>query len=187
MGLHAPGWLYVLEISPRADLLLWTPRARATDLGDGPNLRAGSGPASWVPQSREREERPAAGREKHAERQKNTVIDMYFEVYILCWLYVKTLTAVWWSGKLILCMTRKIRQTITRNIYIRVMLSSSRGVVERTDKALVGAWSELLLEIRHRLPVVSGPLQFWSRARILVSCSFPRGGVYTSVPGTCML
>ena len=41
MGLHGPGWLYVLGITPRGDLPLWTPRARATDLGQGPNLRHG--------------------------------------------------------------------------------------------------------------------------------------------------
>ena len=46
VGLRGPGWLYVLVITPRGDLSLWTPRARATDLGQGPDLlrgiRAGS-------------------------------------------------------------------------------------------------------------------------------------------------
>ena len=41
VGLHGPGWLYVLGITPRGDLPLWTPRARVTDLGQGPNLRRG--------------------------------------------------------------------------------------------------------------------------------------------------
>ena len=33
VGLHGPGWLYVLGVLPRADVPLSTPRARATDLG----------------------------------------------------------------------------------------------------------------------------------------------------------
>ena len=41
VGLHGPGWLYMLGMPPRGDLRLWTPRARATDLGQGPNLRRG--------------------------------------------------------------------------------------------------------------------------------------------------
>ena len=67
IGLQGPGWLYMLGIPPRADVPLWTPRARATDLGQGPNLRAGSGRAPCVPRSREHEKRPAAGREKNAK------------------------------------------------------------------------------------------------------------------------
>ena len=67
VGLHGPGWLYVLGMPPRADVPLSTPRARATDLGRGPNLRMGSGRAPCVPRSREHEERPAAGREKNAD------------------------------------------------------------------------------------------------------------------------
>ena len=67
VGLHAPGWLYVLGMPPRTDVPLLTPRARATDLGQGPNLRMGSGRASCVPRSREHEERSAAGRAKNAE------------------------------------------------------------------------------------------------------------------------
>ena len=74
LGLHAPGWLYVLGIPPRGDLPLWTPRARATDLGQGPNLRAGSGRAPCVPRSREHEKRPATGREQMPKCQKNTFI-----------------------------------------------------------------------------------------------------------------
>ena len=67
VGLHGPGWLYVLGMPPQADVPLSTPRARATDLGRGPNLRMGSGRAPCVPRSREHEERPAAGREKKSE------------------------------------------------------------------------------------------------------------------------
>ena len=52
------------------DWPLWTPRARAPDLGQGPNVRAGSGRAPWVPRCREHEKRPAAGREKSAEGPK---------------------------------------------------------------------------------------------------------------------
>ena len=67
VGLHAPGWLYVVGMPPRADEPLSTPRARATDLGRGPNLRMASGRAPCVPRSREHEERPAAGKEKNAK------------------------------------------------------------------------------------------------------------------------
>ena len=79
VGLHGPGWLYVLRILPRGDVPLSTPRARATDLGRGPNLRMGSGRAPCVPRSREHEERPAAGREKNAEGWKEHT---YLYIYI---------------------------------------------------------------------------------------------------------
>ena len=72
VGLQRPGWLYVLGIPPRADLPLWTPRARATDPGQGPNLGAGSGRPPCLPRNREHEGRPAAGREKNAEWAKKT-------------------------------------------------------------------------------------------------------------------
>ena len=55
VGLHAPGWLHVLGMSPRADVPLSTPRARATDLSQGPHMRMGSGQAPRVPRSREHE------------------------------------------------------------------------------------------------------------------------------------
>ena len=79
VGLHGPGWLYVLGIPPRADLPLRTPRARATDLGQGPNLRKGSGRGPYEPRSREHEKRPATGGEDNAERPKR---NMYINVYI---------------------------------------------------------------------------------------------------------
>ena len=41
VGLQGPGWPYVLGMPPRGDLRLWTPRARATDIGQGPHLRRG--------------------------------------------------------------------------------------------------------------------------------------------------
>ena len=72
VGLQRPGWLYVLRIPPRADVRLWTPISHATDLGPGPNLRAGSGRAPCVPRSLE--ERPAAGREKIPKGHKKTFI-----------------------------------------------------------------------------------------------------------------
>ena len=68
VGLHGPGWLYVLGMPPRADVPLSKPRACATDLGRGPNLRMGSGRAPCVPRSREHEERPATGIEIKCRR-----------------------------------------------------------------------------------------------------------------------
>ena len=41
VGLQGPGWPYVLGKPLRGDLRLWTPRARATDVGQGPHLRRG--------------------------------------------------------------------------------------------------------------------------------------------------
>ena len=79
LGLHAPGWLYVLGIPPRADHALWTPRERATDLGQGPNLRARPGRAPCMRRSREHEERPVAGREKNAEGAKKHI---YIYIYM---------------------------------------------------------------------------------------------------------
>ena len=73
VGLQRPGSLYVLGIPPPADLPLRTPRAHTKNLGQGPNLRAGSGRAPCVPRSREHEERPAAGRQKNAQGPKNTL------------------------------------------------------------------------------------------------------------------
>ena len=67
VGLHEPGWLYVLGMPPRADVTLSPPTTRATDLGRGPNLRMRSGRAPCAPRNREHEERPATGREKNAE------------------------------------------------------------------------------------------------------------------------
>ena len=86
MGLHGPGWLYVLGMPTRADVPLSTPRARATDLDRVPNLRMGSGRAPCIPRSREHEERPAAGREKKCLKgEKNTFICIYFVcIYIIC-------------------------------------------------------------------------------------------------------
>ena len=77
VGLQRPGWFYLLGNPPRADVRLWTPRARATDVGQGLNLRTGSGWTPCVPRSREHEERPAAGRAKMPTGQKNTCVCMY--------------------------------------------------------------------------------------------------------------
>ena len=82
VSLHGPGWLYVLGMPPRADVPLSTPRARATDLGRGPNLCMGSGRALCVPRSREHEERPVVGREKMPKGKKNTFIYIYTSKYI---------------------------------------------------------------------------------------------------------
>ena len=73
-GLHGPGWLYVLGMSPRADVPLSTPRARATDLGRGPNLRIGSGglPVCHGTESTRKDPRPE---EKEMPKgEKNTFI-----------------------------------------------------------------------------------------------------------------
>ena len=71
-----PGWLYVLGIPPRADLSLWTPGARATDLGQGPNMRKGPERAACVPRSREHDERSAA-REKEIPKGQQTHLYIY--------------------------------------------------------------------------------------------------------------
>ena len=76
VGLQRPGGLYVLGIPPGAPLI---PQSTSTDLGQGPNLRAGSGRALCVPWTREHEERPAVRREKNAEGPKY-VRNMY--IYI---------------------------------------------------------------------------------------------------------
>ena len=56
VGLYGPGWLYVLRMPPRGDFRLWTPRARATDLGQGPHLRRGVRAGSLcAPEPRARE------------------------------------------------------------------------------------------------------------------------------------
>ena len=67
VGMHEPGWLYVLGVPPRAGLPPPIPRARATDLGRGPNLGIGCRRAPCVPRSREHEEKPAVGREYNAD------------------------------------------------------------------------------------------------------------------------
>ena len=67
VGMHEPGWLYVLGMPPRAGLPPPIPRARATDLGRGPNLGIGCRRAPCVPRSREHEEKPAVGREYNAD------------------------------------------------------------------------------------------------------------------------
>ena len=58
VGLHAPGWLYVLRMPPRGYLPIFpTPRARATELGQGPNLRRGfraGSPHAPEPRAREK-------------------------------------------------------------------------------------------------------------------------------------
>ena len=64
------------ESSPRG-VRLSTARARATDLGQGPNLRTGSGRAPCVPRSREHEKRPAAGRDKNAKGPKEQYTYMH--------------------------------------------------------------------------------------------------------------
>ena len=68
----------MLGIPPLAHVPLSTPTSRATDIGRGPNLPMGSGRAPGVPRSREREERPAAGREKMPKDEKTS---LYIYVY----------------------------------------------------------------------------------------------------------
>ena len=54
--MHGPGWLYALGMPPRGYLRLWTPRAHATDRGQGPDLRRGVRAGSLrVPKPRARE------------------------------------------------------------------------------------------------------------------------------------
>ena len=97
VGLHGPGWLYVFGIPPWGDLPLWTSRARATDLGQGPNLRTGSWWAPCVPRSREHEERSAAGRNKNADGPKNHT-HIYIYEYIR--IYASLSTGWWRPGAL---------------------------------------------------------------------------------------
>ena len=79
----ARAWMALRARNPsRANLPLWTLRARSADLGKGPYLRNGSRRARWVPRSWEHEEMPAAGKEKNAEGPtKHIHINVY--IYIL--------------------------------------------------------------------------------------------------------
>ena len=80
VGFQRPGWLDVLGIPSRGNLCLWTPRARATDLGRGPNVRAGSGRAPCVPRSRSTRKDPRPEEEKMSKGQK-THLYMYTSKY----------------------------------------------------------------------------------------------------------
>ena len=80
VGLHGPGWLYVLGISPRADVPLSTPRARGTDTS------AGAQTCVWGPaglpvchgaESTRKDPRPE---EKKRGRVKQT--DLYIYIYV---------------------------------------------------------------------------------------------------------
>ena len=66
VGLHGPGWLYVLRIPPRRDLPLQTHRACSMDFGQGPNLRTGSGrgPACSLPATEPRARGKTHGRKR---------------------------------------------------------------------------------------------------------------------------
>ena len=77
MGLHGPGWLYVLGMLSRADVPLTTPRARATDLGRGLNLRMGSGRAPCVPT-----EPRARGETRGRERKKCRMVKKRIYIYM---------------------------------------------------------------------------------------------------------
>ena len=77
----AEAWMTLRARNPfPSGLATLNPQSTCTDLGQGPNLCAGSGPAPYVPRSREYEERPAAGREKNAEGPKKY---NYICVYIV--------------------------------------------------------------------------------------------------------
>ena len=65
---------------------------RATDLGQGPNLRAGSGRAPCVPRSLEHEERAAAGREKKAEGPKKHIYYIYIYIVYMYEYWYQTAT-----------------------------------------------------------------------------------------------
>ena len=76
VGLAGPRWLYVRGIPPGGDVRLWTPGARGTDLGQSPNLRAGSERAPCVPQPRARGK--TRGRKRKTwRRPRNTAIYMH--------------------------------------------------------------------------------------------------------------
>ena len=74
VGLQGPGWPYVLGMPPRGDVRLWNPRARATDVGQGPHLHPGV-PAGFLratdPRAREKTRRR---KRKNADEPKNTFI-----------------------------------------------------------------------------------------------------------------
>ena len=138
VGLHGPGWLYVLGIPPRADLSLWPSRTRATYLGQGPNLRAGSGRAPCEPRRREHEERPAAVREKNNQGQKKYIFiyvyicvpgsftyHTYSIVYIVRVMY-ELVPACTSSSSLNLSLA--IRSHITTKLHeLKTALDASRG------------------------------------------------------------
>ena len=63
VGLQGPGWPYVLGMPPRGDLRLWTPRARAADVGQGPHLRPGV-PAGSLRATEPRAREKARGRKR---------------------------------------------------------------------------------------------------------------------------
>ena len=85
LGLHAPGWLYVLGIPPRRNLPLWTPRARARGPRPGPKLargvRAGSLRAT---EPRAREETRGRKRKKMPKCLKHTFIHTWYSSNIIC-------------------------------------------------------------------------------------------------------
>ena len=65
VGLHGPGGLYVLRIPPRGYLRLSTPRARATDPGQGSHLHHGVRAGSLrAPEPRTREKTRGRKRNK---------------------------------------------------------------------------------------------------------------------------
>ena len=74
VDLQRPGWLYALGIPPWADVRLWTPRARATDLGQTQTCVRGPGglPACHGAESTRKEPRPEE--KKMPKGQKNTHI-----------------------------------------------------------------------------------------------------------------
>ena len=65
----------MLGMPPRGYLRLRNSRARATDLGQGPHLHRDVRAGSLRAPCREHEKRPAAGREKHADVQKNAFVE----------------------------------------------------------------------------------------------------------------
>ena len=85
MGLHGPGWLYVLGRPPRGYLRLRTPRARATDLGQGPHLRRGVRTVSQhAPDTRAREKTRGRKRTKYRCGQKTHLyILIYSSIIVL--------------------------------------------------------------------------------------------------------
>ena len=97
--LHGPGWLYVLGITLRGDLPLWTLRARAMDLDQGPNLRRGLRARSLrATEPRARETTRGRKRKKCRRAKKNTFIHSNIRfLFGMCATWNPGGDANWWK------------------------------------------------------------------------------------------